>query len=136
MIRSRRVAAGLMAAYLAVVAWIVFLPTAAVASGSVHVIAALLQSAGFPPWITPTAVEFVTNVLLFVPASFLGRTFRPHWRWRHWLAAGLVGTLLIESVQYAFLSARSAQLMDVVANTLGAVVGYAVGVQAARRWPG
>lgn len=129
MIGSRRLAAVLMAVYLVVVGWIVFLPTAAVASGSVTVIATLLRAAGFPPWVTPTAVEFVTNVLLFVPASFLGRTFRPLWGWRQWLLVGLAGTLVIEAVQLLMLPGRSAQLLDVVANTLGALVGYLIGRQ-------
>ena len=128
----RRVAGALMVLYLALVAWIVFLPTAAVASGSVTVIAALLQAAGFPPQITPTTVEFATNVLLFVPASFLGRSFRPHWGWKQWLLVGLAGTLFIEAVQHLLLPGRSAQLMDIIANTLGAVVGYLLVVQAGR----
>ena len=123
MILPRRIAGVLMVVYLAVLAWIVFLPTADVASGSVHVIAALLQAAGFPPQITPTTVEFATNVLLFMPASFLGRSFRPGWGWKQWFAVGLAGTLFIEVVQHLLLPDRSAQLMDVVANTLGAVLG-------------
>lgn len=132
MIRSRRLAALLMAVYLVVVAWIVFLPTADVASGSVHVIAGLLWAAGFPAWITPTAVEFVTNVLLFAPVGFLGRTFRPHWGWLRWLMVGLAGTLTIEAVQHLLLPERSAQLMDVVANSIGAVAGYGAAVVAER----
>jgi glycopeptide antibiotics resistance protein len=125
-IRSRRLAGVLLAIYLLVVAFIVFLPTAGIASGSVHAIWSALQAAGAPGWVTPDGVEFVTNTLLFVPLSLLGHTFRPHWAWMRWLLAGLAGTLLIEAVQMVLLPDRSAALIDVIANTLGAVVGYAV----------
>jgi len=112
-----------MALYLMIVALIVFWPTADVASGSVAGIWSLLSAWGLG-WISPTAVEFVTNVLLFVPLSFLGHTFLPHWRWQNWLLAGLAATILIELLQMIFLSGRSAQVFDLVANTLGALVGY------------
>ncbi len=113
-----------MAVYLVVVALIVFWPTAEVASGSVNVISSTLQSAGAPPSVSPGRVEFVTNVMLFVPLSFLGNTFRPEWGWKGWLLAGLVGTFAIELTQMLLLPGRSPQVQDVVANTLGAVCGY------------
>lgn len=121
-----------MAVYLVVVAFIVWWPSAEVATGSVSGIWSVAQEAGAPTWLSPTTVEFVTNVLLFVPLSLIGNTFRPHWRWGGWLLTGLAGTLLIETVQGLFLPGRSAQTIDVVANTLGAVVGYAA-VRVARR---
>ena len=60
------------------------------------------------------------------PAGFLGRTFRPHFGWRQWLLVGLAGTLLIEAAQHLLLPGRAAELMDVVANTVGAVAGYLI----------
>jgi glycopeptide antibiotics resistance protein len=131
-IHSRRLAGVLLAIYLLVVAFIVFLPTAGIASGSVHRMWAVLHAAGAPTWVTPSGVEFLTNVLLFIPLSFLGHTFRPHWAWGRWLLTGLAGTLVIEAVQMVLLPGRSAALIDVVANTLGAVLGYAVVVLATR----
>jgi glycopeptide antibiotics resistance protein len=122
-ILPRRIAASLMALYLLIVGLIVFWPTADVASGSVAGIWSLLSAVGLG-WISPTAVEFITNMLLFVPLSFLGHTFRPHWRWHHWLLAGMATTLVIELLQMIFLSGRSAQVIDLAANALGAVVGY------------
>jgi glycopeptide antibiotics resistance protein len=112
-----------MGLYLLIVALIVFWPTADVASGSVAGIWSLLSACGLG-WISPTAIEFLTNVLLFVPLSFLGHRFRPYWRWRQWLLAGLAATLVVELLQMIFLSGRSAQVIDLVANTLGALVGY------------
>ena len=113
-----------MAVYLVVVAFIVWWPSAAVATESVNGIWSVAQEAGAPAWLSPTTVEFVTNVLLFVPLSLIGSTFRPDWRWGRWLLTGLAGTLLIELVQLLFLPGRSAAVVDVVANTLGALVGY------------
>ena len=130
---SRPMAARLMAVYLVVVALIVFWPTAGHASGSVHGIWSALQVVGVPSWVTPKGVEFVTNVLLFVPLSFLGHTFRPHWRWQGWFAAGLTGTVLIELGQALFLPGRSPAISDVTANTLGAVLGYLLVKAVSRR---
>jgi glycopeptide antibiotics resistance protein len=121
---SRAAAARLMAVYLVVVALIVFWPTAGHASGSVHGIWSVLQVVGVPAWVTPKGIEFVTNVLLFMPLSFLGHAFRPRWRWQGWFAAGLTGTILIELGQALFLPDRSPALIDIAANTLGAVLGY------------
>jgi glycopeptide antibiotics resistance protein len=115
-----------MAAYLVAVALIVWWPTADHAIGSVSAIRSALLAVGAPGWITPLSIEFVTNVLLFVPLSVIGHTFRPRWRWGRWALAGLAGTLLIETVQLLFIPGRSAALVDVVANTIGAVVGFAV----------
>jgi hypothetical protein len=121
---SRRTAALLMAGYVLVAALIVFWPTAAVAAGSVHGIW-ILDMVGLG-WIPPSAIEFVTNTIMFMPLGYLGHTFKPQWGWRQWLLAGLAGTLTIELSQFLFLADRSAQLADVVSNTLGAVLGYAL----------
>jgi hypothetical protein len=122
---SRRTAGILMAAYAVLVALIVFWPTAAVASGSVHGIWSVLDMVGLG-WIPPSAIEFVTNTIMFMPLGYLGHTFKPRWGWRQWLVAGLAGTLTIELSQFLFLADRSAQIQDVVSNTLGAVLGYAL----------
>ncbi|HEX6875613.1 MAG TPA: VanZ family protein [Nocardioidaceae bacterium] len=131
MISSRGLAGALLLAYGLVVAFIVFWPTADVATGSVLGIWTLIQRIGAPGWISAWAIEFVTNALMFMPLSFLGSTFKPHWGWRHWLVAGLAGSSAIELTQWLLLSGRSAQLADVASNTLGALAGY--GVVVARR---
>jgi hypothetical protein len=123
-ISARRGAGLLMAAYLAVVALIVFWPSADTARASVAGLWALLDGLGLGHLIPPSAVEFATNVLLFVPLSLLGATFRPGWRWTHWLVAGLAGSLFIELSQMLLLPNRSPALLDVAANTSGALMGY------------
>lgn len=122
----RRVAGPLLAVYLLVVALIVFWPSADGASASVSFLWSLLDRFGLGGLVSPSAVEFVTNVLLFMPLAFLGATFKPQWQARHWLAAGLAGTLAIELTQMLFLPGRSPQLPDVAANALGALAGYAL----------
>jgi glycopeptide antibiotics resistance protein len=124
LIGSRRVAGTLLVAYLVVVSFIVFSPTADVPTESVSRLWALAQRLGSPDWITPTVVEFATNVALFVPLSLLGATFWPQWRWWTWLLVGLGLTITIEFGQMFLLPGRSAALVDVVANTLGALLGY------------
>ena len=119
-----RLATALMLGYGLVVAFIVFWPSADIASGSVHGLRAVLDRLRIPEVITPWHLEFVTNVLLFVPLSLLGATFRPRWRSVHWVGAGLLGTTVVEAGQWLFLPGRSTQLADLVANTSGALLGY------------
>ena len=132
MIRSRRLAAALLVAYVAVVGFIVFWPTAEIATESVVGIWSVLHDLGAPAWIGPRDVEFATNVMLFVPLSFLGSTFKPRWGWGQWLMVGLAGTMTIELSQMFFLPGRYPRISDVVSDTLGALLGYLL-VTLARR---
>lgn len=126
--RGRVVAGLLMALYLAVVGLIVFWPNADVASASVFWIADHLHRTGAPDWVTPFKVEFATNTLMFMPLTFLGSFLVRRWSWVSWTLVGLAASLSIELTQYAFLSARSAQLADLESNTLGALLGAWVAV--------
>jgi glycopeptide antibiotics resistance protein len=127
----RPVAGSLLVVYAAVVAFIVFSPSAEVPTDSV---AAIWEALGEPAWLSGSAVEFVTNVLLFVPLSLLGSAFRPGWGWAAWLAAGLACSILIESSQALFLPGRSPEPVDLVANTLGAGLGYLGATLLRRAW--
>lgn len=126
--RGRLVAGVLIVLYLAVAAAIVFDPTAAVPTRSTLWIVEHLGHMDAPPWIVADRVELVTNVLLFVPLTFLGSFLLPRWSWVTWTVLGLVASLLIELTQYEFMSARSAQLTDIATNTLGALLGAWVAV--------
>lgn len=125
--KVQRTAGVLMAAYLLVVAAIVFWPSADVASGSVSTLWSILERLGAPEIVTPALVEFGTNVLLFVPLGFLGCFVKPRWPWTSWVAIGFAGTLFIETVQWLLLTGRSPEFPDIVANTLGALVGALLG---------
>lgn len=125
--RAVRIAAGvLLVLYLAVAAYIVFVPEGEVPTNSVTAISMLLQEMGAPAWFDEGYIEFLTNVLLFVPLTVFGATLLPRWRWWHWLLAGFWLTVAVETWQLVFLPGRSPQLSDVVANTLGAMLGYAL----------
>lgn len=77
-------------------------------------------------WITFDLVEFLANVAMFVPFGLLVALLVGRQRW--WLAvlAGALFTGVIESVQGLFLPARVADPSDLVANTLGALIGAAI----------
>jgi hypothetical protein len=129
---SRRTAAELLVAYLAVVGVIVLWPTSEVASESVSWLWSGARRLGAPAAVTPTVVEFATNVLLFVPLGFLGSWLIGQWRWPMWLLVGYLASSAIELAQLFFLPARSTALVDVAANTLGAVLGYTLACGARR----
>jgi hypothetical protein len=119
----RRVAGGLAVGYVAFLAFAVFWPSAGYASGSVDATSALLHRLAVPAWVTPAVVEFVANIVLFVPFGALGSVLLDRWGWRFWLAAGLVASGAIELSQLVFLAGRSATVVDVVSNTLGSIAG-------------
>ena len=130
MSRSEKMVAAAMVVYLATVAFIVFSPTADVPSASVAEISAFLASLGAPAWLSGARVEFVTNVLLFVPLTFLGSLLKPRWTWVTWTLLGFAASSLIELTQLVLLPGRSATVVDVVSNTLGALLGALLAVLA------
>ena len=75
----------------------------------------------------PERVEFALNVVAFVPVSFLGSLLWERLTWLDWTAGGFVASLLVEVVQAIALDERSATHVDVVSNTLGALVGAVLG---------
>ena len=123
MSRTQRTATALMVAYLLLVAWIVFWPSAGPASASVTWMSGVLRVLGAPAWVSGAVVEFLANVAMFVPLSFLGSLVIQDWDWPRWLLVGFVASGVIELGQLAVLPDRSATLVDVVANTLGALLG-------------
>ena len=119
----RRAASLLMVLYLATVAWIVFWPSADPATASVSWMTDLLLSAGAPAWVSAAVVEFLANVALFLPLSFLGSLLIMGWSWQRWLVVGICASAVIELGQLVLLPDRSARVVDLVANTLGALLG-------------
>ena len=84
---------------------------------------ALLHRNGLPTWFGYNTLEFAANIAMFVPAGLLVALMLPSRRW--WLALLIVPALsiAIELTQAVFLSSRFATVNDVVANSLGAVLG-------------
>lgn len=85
----------------------------------------LLQRHGLPGWFDYQLVEFAANALMFVPLGLFFFILAPGgWRWLG-PAVGFALSVLIEAIQLTALPHRVASPWDVVANTLGAVVGAA-----------
>ena len=83
------------------------------------------------PWLTYGVIEFSSNVVLFVPLGVLLTLLLPRGSLFVPLLALLV-TAAIESVQGLLLAARTPSPLDILANTAGAVLGWAI-VLAAQR---
>ncbi len=68
-------------------------------------------------------VEFTANVVMFVPLGLLvGVLFgRRYWAWA--IALGCAVSALIELLQFLLLAGRFGTVDDVIANTLGALIG-------------
>src|SRR6478609_11086670 len=88
-----------------------------------------LQQLGLPEALAhPGRVESMLNVVAFVPLSLLGSLLWTRPTWRDWTAVGFVVSFLVEVLQAVALDARQATNADVVANTVGMLVGALLGV--------
>jgi glycopeptide antibiotics resistance protein len=111
-------------AYLVVVGWITLGPQP-VNSGNGYWLWRALQFFAdheSTRWLTYARVEFLANVAMFVPVGIfflllLGRRF-----WFIGILSGVALTLVIEAAQL-FIPGRVSDVRDLVANTLGTVVG-------------
>ncbi len=103
--------------------FIVFWPAGDMPSSSVRFLYERFQDLGAPTQLTSDRIEFICNVLLFVPLSLLGSLLRPQWTWSSWVVVGYCATFTIELVQGLVLPGRNATMQDVVANTGGALIG-------------
>ena len=126
-----RLALGGYGAFLAVV---LLWPRGSFPSGVViHVIQALTRLGAPGILVAGNRVEFALNALMVVPLVWLAVLVWPRWGWERWTAYGFVASGLVELFQGVFLPARSAQMPDVVANTLGVMIGAAAAQWWARR---
>ena len=132
---ARGVAGGLAVVYVLFLAFTVFWPSAEYATGTVDVATDFLHSLGAPGWITDSWMQFLANIVLFIPLSLLGSVLLDRWGWRFWLGAGFAASACIELAQLIFLGGRSPTLLDVLANTLGAVAGALIAVALRTRLP-
>ncbi len=87
---------------------------------------------GVPEWFGYRELEFTANIAMFMPLGFLVALALPARLW--WVAAfmSLALSAAIELFQAGLLTARFATMSDVVANTLGGLIGtlLAVGLRA------
>ncbi len=118
-------------AWLAVLAVMLLAPSAAGPSWLVASVSDAADGAGVPHAVVDR-MEVVLNVAAFVPLSLLGTLLWSRSTWRDWTALAFALSFLVEVVQAVVLSARSATYSDVVANTLGGLVGAVLGGLLAR----
>jgi hypothetical protein len=131
--RVRTTLLAALAVWVVVLAATLLAPSAAGPSRLVETASAILAGLGTPEALTALArVEFIINVAAFVPLSLLGTLLWPRLTWRDWTAIGFVASFLVEVVQAVLLAGRSATHADVVANTLGTLVGALLGLFASR----
>jgi glycopeptide antibiotics resistance protein len=114
----------LLAGYMVFLALALLWPTSGWQSSDVRWIGRILGDIGVPASaMTAPRLEFVMNAVIIAPVPFLGAVLLPRYTWRDWTALGFAGALLVEIVQGLLLAGRNASYVDVVANTLGALVG-------------
>lgn len=122
---ARIVLALLSACYLWAVAWMTLraAPYGSDIASALDRLLAWFAQRESTAWITFDRVEFGANVAMFVPLGI----FAVLWFGvRGWWTAPLLGFLAsgaIELIQATFLDSRVADPRDLVANTLGAVIG-------------
>ena len=126
--RLRRLAAWALAAYGVVLALLLLAPWGNVPDRVIRATARLAQDVGVPETLaTFGRVEVGLNVLAFVPLTLLATVLWPRPTWRDWTAWTFVASFLVEAAQALLLSERASANSDVVANTLGGLVGALLG---------
>jgi VanZ family protein len=117
----------LLAVYSALLALALFSPSSEHQSSAVAHLGSLLTSLGVPSrLVTYPRLSVVMNAAIIVPVTFLGSLSFPSWSWRDWTAAGFLVAVVVELAQGLLLPGREATFSDIVANTMGALVGALV----------
>lgn len=135
--RRRAVLPIATAVYLVAVAGITLDPAPGDPAGN-PLLRELLRAVSAVPalgWVDYDVAEFSANVLLFVPMGVLFVLLLGAWRWWLAIAIGVVATLVIEFVQL-FLPERVSDPRDLLANTLGTLLGVALVALVRRRRSG
>ncbi|MDN8548023.1 VanZ family protein [Microbacterium sp. NM3R9] len=127
-VAGSRTARLLLAVYVVVLAGIAFWPTPVDRDAGWL----LQQVTAAVPWLTYPRIEFGANILLFVPAGWCATR---GWPRRHpfVVPAALAVSVGIELAQGLLLTDRTSSVLDVVANTTGATLGWLLALPAVRR---
>lgn len=127
-------------AYLAFVGWVTLTPGSEAPTQSDLVLRVLARLQGYDhlSWLTYDRAEYLANIALFLPVGlFLLLLFGSRLWWLA-VAAAIAMTSCIETVQKS-IPGRVSDQHDIAANTMGAVIGVAVGLvltlpATLRRW--
>lgn len=94
-------------------------------TGLVSTFASWIEAFGVPFAVGYPVLEFVANIALFVPFGLLIALARPRTPLWRIVAAGFATSCVIEVVQ-VMIPSRFPMVSDVVANTLGVLIGCLV----------
>ena len=113
--------------YLMLVGWLTLGPQPLDASGRglLHQIIRYISGDNRLDWITYALVEFIANIVLFIPVGVL---FVLLLGWRRWWLAVVLGIALTVSIEAAQLviPGRVTDPRDVVSNSIGSTIGVAL----------
>ncbi len=137
----RRIAQLLLAVELAGIAWLVLNPNPSAPGRGVSLASRLMEAVavrfGLPSGVaSPVVWEFLLNVALFVPLTFLAVLLWPRPGVLAWTALSGLLTVFLESSQWLLLPTRSPTVSDLIANTAGGFTGALVAAVLLRIFPG
>ena len=87
-----------------------------------------LHERGLPAWFGYGDVEFLSNVAIFVPIGFLAALLVSRRAWWVLMFLGPVLSGAIELAQLNLLPERYSDVRDVVANSIGTILGAILGL--------
>jgi len=124
-----------MGIYLVALAWLTLTPSSssAEALSILRRLLLVIQSIDALSWVRYDQVEFVANIVLFVPMGVLMTLLLGRRGWWAALAVGIVASCWIELAQYVWLPSRVADPRDLVSNSIGTALGVLIVLLAT--WP-
>ena len=133
--RPQRVATWGLIAYFAMLAAVALWPQPVdrPVAGLLRSTLRWLHRSGVPGWVDYGFLESAANVLLFIPLGFLVTRLAGRGFWWLGTAAGLLTSCAIEAAQFLLLPARYPTAADVLANTVGALLGTLLAALLGRR---
>jgi glycopeptide antibiotics resistance protein len=126
--RSRGILIVAFVVYLALLAWVVLWKLEVPWIGDAAGLARPIKLVPFVPSGdagASTPAEMVINLVLFVPFGLFIGALAPTWSWVKAGVAALATSLVLETVQH-LISTGSFDTTDLIVNTAGALIGWAV----------
>jgi len=132
--RSRGILIAAFAVYLALLTWVVLWKLEVPWIGDAARLERPIKLVPFVPSGdagASTPAEMLINLVLFVPFGLFVGALAPTWSWWRAAVAALATSLVLETVQH-LISTGSFDTTDLIVNTAGALIGWAVFVAARR----
>ena len=87
-----------------------------------------LHERGLPGIVTYGLIEFASNIAMFIPIGFIAALLLPRRWWWLVLLIGPLFSVAVELMQRTFLPERYATFSDVLANSIGVLIGALLAV--------